>query len=308
MMKLDDLFFFFVVILIGYVASWLRLLPPQSESVFPRLLMNICYPALIIKTLTQIPLEAMFQSGLFAVMATLVITLSLYFLSGAVVRKEAANRQAQLRLQLGIGNVVYITIPLLGALFGSQVMFVAIMHSVTQDILIWTLYYPLTLRLSCGQTEKTLLRLFKSPCILALVLALILRFASLELPGPVNYTVGRLSDMVAPAALVYMGFLLHRYGLFKWARDSVAIRYALVKTVAIPLLVTGLLLTFADTMTALVLGILFASSAPTVSIVWAEGHDGDLPLAINCFLSSTLLHILLTLLVGFAFLKTGILA
>ena len=68
-MKFDDLFFFFVVILIGYLATWFKLLPSQSESVFPRFLMNICYPAMIIKTITNIPLEEMFRSGFFAVMA-----------------------------------------------------------------------------------------------------------------------------------------------------------------------------------------------------------------------------------------------
>lgn len=307
-MKFDDLFFFFVVILIGYLATWFKLLPSQSESVFPRFLMNICYPAMIIKTITNIPLEEMFRSGFFAVMATLIVTLVLYFLSGLAVRKDPVSRQAQLRLQLGIGNVVYTTIPLLGALFGPEVMFVAIMHSVTQDILIWTLYYPMSLGLASGQSEKTGLRLLKSPCILALILALILRFAGLELPGPVSYTVARLSDMVAPAALVYMGFLLYRYGIFKWARDPIAIKYALVKTVAIPIAVTAILLPLTDVLTAVVLGMLFGSSAPTVSIVWAEGHKGDLPLAINCFLSSTLLHILLTLVAGFLLLKTGVLA
>lgn len=307
-MKFDDLFFFFVVILIGYLATWFKLLPSQSESVFPRFLMNICYPAMIIKTITNIPLEEMFRSGFFAVMATLVVTLVLYFLSGLAVRKDPVSRQAQLRLQLGIGNVVYTTIPLLGALFGPEVMFVAIMHSVTQDILIWTLYYPMSLGLASGQSEKTGLRLLKSPCILALILALILRFAGLELPGPVSYTVARLSDMVAPAALVYMGFLLYRYGIFKWARDPIAIKYALVKTVVIPIAVTAILLPLTDVLTAVVLGMLFGSSAPTVSIVWAEGHKGDLPLAINCFLSSTLLHILLTLVAGFLLLKTGVLA
>lgn len=307
-MNFNDLLFFFIVILIGYLASWLKLLPPQSESVLPRLLMNICYPAMIIKTITTIPLEEMFRSGLFAVTATLVTTLALYFLSGPAVRKESVNRQAQLRLQLGIGNVVYITIPLLGALFGPEVMFVAIMHSVTQDILIWTLYYPMSLRLSSQKSENNLLRLAKSPCILALVLALILRFTGLALPDPLTYTVQRLSDMVAPAALVYMGFLLFRYGIFRWTQDRSAILYALVKTMAIPVTVTVLLLPLTNVMTAVVLGLLFGSSAPTVSIVWAEGHDGDLPLAINCFLSSTLLHVILTLLAGFILLQTGILA
>lgn len=307
-MKLDELFFFFIMIIAGYLAARFKLIPKESEKAFPLLLMNICYPAMIMKTLSSIPLEEMFRSGLFAVLATLIFTLVIYVVSGLVLGKAPLNRQAQLRLQLGIGNVVYITIPLLGALFGPEVMFIAIMHSVTQDILIWTLYYPLTLRLSSEDKGNTWVRLFKNPCIIALILALALRLAGIGLPGPVSYTIGRLSDMVTPAALIYLGFLLHKYGLLAWLKDPGAIRYSLVKTLLIPLAVTAILLFFTDVMTALVLGLLFGSSAPTVSIVWADGHGGDVPFAINCFLSSTLMHVVLTLASGIMLLKSGVLA
>ena len=306
--KIAELLFFVLVIALGYLAVHFRLVPSESASFLPPFLMNICYPALILTSIIHMPLESMLKSGLFSVVATFLITLLLFFLSKYLFRHQPDKRQAQLRFQLGVGNVIYVSIPLLGAILGPEFFFVAIMHAVSQDILIWTLYYPMSLGLASGQSEKTGLRLLKSPCILALILALILRFAGLELPGPVSYTVARLSDMVAPAALVYMGFLLYRYGIFKWARDPIAIKYALVKTVVIPIAVTAILLPLTDVLTAVVLGMLFGSSAPTVSIVWAEGHKGDLPLAINCFLSSTLLHILLTLVAGFLLLKTGVLA
>jgi len=48
--------------------------------------------------------------------------------------KMAESSRALLRFQSGIGNVVYVAIPLLNALFGSEYLYIIMIHSVVQDV------------------------------------------------------------------------------------------------------------------------------------------------------------------------------
>ena len=307
-MKVAELVFFGFAIAAGYLATRFRLLPQVTEEAVPPILMNISYPALIISSVTAIPVEDIWQSGLLVVVSTLVITIILFYLSRIVVRGVAENRRAQLRFQMGVGNVVYVSIPLLLALFGPWISFIAIMHSVVQDILIWVFYYPMTIQTTIKQSKKKSLRiLLGSPCIISLLLALALKAGNLDIPDALAHSIERLGDTAAPLALLYLGFLLNKYGLWRWVNDRAAMFYTVAKTIAIPLVVTAVLLPFCEISTAVILGMLFGSPAPIMSIVWAGNFGGDVQFAINCCISSTLTYIALITAAGLILLGTGIL-
>lgn len=304
-----ELIFFFLLIGFGYLLARFGLVSETLTQAISPLLMHVAYPAMIITSMGEISLEEITHSGFFVAISTLIITAFLFVTSGLALRRCRADRQAQLRFQLGVGNVVYVSIPLLTALFGPWILFIAIMHSVAQDILIWTLYYPVTLRGAQGQevTRKPTRLLMTNPCILALLLALALKVSGLEIPGILAGAIGQLGGLSAPLALLYLGILLRRHGLLRWAGDRVALVYTAVKTIAIPLVVTGFLLILTDRGTALILGLLFGSPAPIMSIVWADHYGGDVQLAINCCTSSTLVYIILTVAVGLTLTGAGFL-
>ena len=262
--------------------------------------MNICYPALILTSIIHMPLESMLKSGLFSVVATFLITLLLFFLSKYLFRHQPDNRQAQLRFQLGVGNVIYVSIPLLGAILGPEFFFVAIMHAVSQDILIWTLYYPMSLRSSVQSNESSWLKHLISPCLLALAAAILIKISGLTLPVFLDNTIARISSLTGPLALLYLGILIKKYGLWRWIKDRQALLYALVKTLAVPLGVLILLLPWRNQGAApFYLALLFGSPAPIMSIIWADDHGGDVAFAINCCVSSTLFGIVLGAVAAF---------
>lgn len=302
-MVIDDFIFFLSVPLIGYFASAGRLLPTDVEKVLPHLLMNISYPALILATFTQMNINQLMSTGLFVAMATWIITLILFVLSKPAVKHVALDRKARLRFQLGVGNVIYVSMPLLLAFFGPKVLYIVIIHSAAQDILIWLLYYPMVLGMKGKQKNSALSYLVKSPCMVALLIAIILVLFPYKLPSFATLLIDRLSLMASPLALLYLGRLIHKYGVWQWIKNRAAIKFALSKSFLMPFLVTGILAPFTDWGTAIMLGLLFGAPAPIMSIVWAEHHEGDVSFAVDSCIGSTLIYISFASIVSFVILQ-----
>lgn len=306
-MQLDGLFFFIVAIVIGYFAAKLRFIPNEAENVLPPLLMNVCYPGMILSAFSQIDLDTLLTTGLVVCLATLIITLALHFLSGLILRNAPQNRRSLLRFQCGIGNVTYVAIPLLSVFLGPSAIFVAVMHGVAQDLLIWSLYYPMFLGSSGGALKSTVKKLFTSPCFIALLIGLALKGWGLGIPSLFMTAIDGFAGMASPLALLYLGALACKYGVFRWVCDRAAILYSVYKAVILPLCVTLILLPFCERQTAILLGILFGSPAPIMSIVWSGSFEGDVPFAIDCCICSTLLYLALISAACFALTSFGIL-
>ncbi len=144
-MRESELIFFFLIIAIGYFSAHFRVFSEDTVAIIPQLLMNIFYPALIFASFLQIDIGSLTGSGLPVFSATIVFTLSLYWVSGILLRKKPPEQQMLIRFQAAIGNVTYAAIPLFSVFFGPSATIIAIVHSTAQDLLIWSVYYPRSL-------------------------------------------------------------------------------------------------------------------------------------------------------------------
>ena len=291
MEQINGLIFFFLVIFIGYFATKSRLLPQEAADVLPAVLLNICYPAMILDTFIHIDTEALLHTGLPVALATLGVTAVLFFVALWLFRKQPAHRKPLLCIMTGIGNTSYVAIPLLSVFLPAEGMFVAIVNSAVQDILIWSLYHPLFLGSGTKNKKELLRKIFTSPCLIAVIVGVVLAACRVTLPAFLQVTVSRLSDTVAPIALLFLGALICRHGLFSWRKDRLAIVYSFAKVLLLPLVVYAVLRLFLPTSTTLLLAILFASPAPLTAVVWSKIYDSDEVFAVNGCISSTLLYL-----------------
>ncbi len=305
-MQLSDFIFFVAVIALGYASAAFRLLPKETEGALPKLLMNISYPAMILATFTGMDLKEIAGTGLFSAVVTAVITFTLFLTSKFFTAKMSDDSRALLRFQSGIGNVVYVAIPLLNALFGSEYLYIIMIHSVVQDMFIWLLYFPMMAGQNAVSLKMRIKEIVTNPCMISLALALIFQAGVLPLPSVVVPTIERLGGTAAPLALLYLGFLIRKHGMWRWVRDRFAITYAILKTIALPLITVAVLLPFTDLKTAIILGMLFGAPAPIMSIVWASHYNGNVPRAINNCISSTVIYIITTSIAGFMLIQFGI--
>ncbi len=302
-MQLEELVFFIAAIAAGYFAARFRFVSEDTENILPQVLIHVCYPAMILTSFSQIDLHTLLATGATVLIATLAITLALYLLSGVLFRKAPADRRPLQRFQAGIGNVAYVAIPLLSVFLNPSAIPIAMIHGSAQDLLIWSLYYPLFVGAGRSSAKDVLKKLFTAPCIIALLLGILLKVLNVSIPELLLPTIEKIGAAAAPLALIYLGLMIHRFGLFRWVRNAAAIRYSVYKVLLLPLAVALLLLPFCDRQTAILLAILFGSPAPIMSIIWSGNYGGDVPYAIDCCIGSTLLYLVLMSLA--CFLLTG---
>lgn len=290
-MQIDGLLFFVLMLCIGYGVARLKLVSAQAADVLPGVLINVCYPGMVLHTFSSADPQSLLTTGLPTVAATLAVTLTLFFASLLLFRRAPRERRAYWRFVTGIGNVTYAAIPLLSVFLPEEVMLLCIIHGAVQDFLIWSLYHPLFLGSSAGNRRELIVKTVTSPCLLAAVAGVVLAAFGLKLPSFLQLTVDTLSGVTSPLALLLLGILLHRYGALSWRRDRSAIVYSLLKVIALPCLLFFPLRAFLDTQTALLLAILFGSPAPLTGVVWSKEYGGDPELAVHCTIASTLLFL-----------------
>lgn len=285
---MEQLIFFFLMIAIGYAAARSGLVSPQAADTLPGILLNICYPGMVIHTFTTADLDSLLHTGLPTAIATLSVTLTLFILGLVIFRRAPRQHRAYWRFVMGIGNVAYAALPLLGVFLSSEAMLLCVIHGAVQDLLIWSLYHPLFLGSVSADRQEMVKKTLSSPSLIAALVGICLAAFQLQLPSFLQYTADTLSAMTSPLALLLLGCLLHRYGALSWRHDRLAIGYALLKVAVLPILLFCVLQCFLDLQMALLLAILFGSPAPLTGIIWSKEYNGDPELAVHCTISSTL--------------------
>ena len=303
-MEVTNLLFFMFVICIGFFSRRIKLIPETAADALPAVLINICYPAMILQTFTTTDLKTLLDTGLPVVIGTLAITLSLFFGSLLVFRRISSERRPILQFITGVGNVTYVAIPLMSVFLPEEMLFVAILHGSVQDLLIWTIYHQLFVGEEMGNTGTKLKKIISNPCLIAVLAGVLLMVFQIRLPSFLQQTISKLNSATSPLSLLFLGMLIHRYGLFSWKADKVAMLYSVGKVILLPVIITLVLQLFISLETAVCLGFLFGSPAPLTSVVWSKQYRKDDKLAVNCCISSTFLFLAV---MSFAlFVLTGI--
>ena len=62
-MSVDSLIFFFLMLAIGYGVARLKLVPEQTADTLPGVLLNVCYPAMVLHTFTSTDPQVLLHTG-----------------------------------------------------------------------------------------------------------------------------------------------------------------------------------------------------------------------------------------------------
>ncbi len=199
----------FLIILIGYLARKIRLVPEEAPDMVVKLILNITLPLLILVSL-NLPYEkalvdAMIQTGITAVIFTLVIIL----LAGLLVRPLSLGNgeKRQWQFMLIFGNVTFIGYPICHMILGDPGVFLAAVFDLVQTVLMFS-YGIFLLSGSRRGMGRQGLSLLKDPVILALVAGLVLFLARVDLPGPVAEAFSLVGSATTALSMLAVGLLL----------------------------------------------------------------------------------------------------
>lgn len=305
-MQFNGFLFFVIVIAVGYLAMRVKLVPDSATDVLPKLLLNICFPAMLFINFADTDVQELIGNGIPTVIATLVFSLLPFFVSILLLRKVDESRRPILRYLSGVGNNSFVCIPLLSLFLTKNEMSIVFIHGAVMDFLIWGVHHQIFIGSSKGSRGDIVKKVLLTPNLIAVVAGILCSVFSVQLPGFLRYTFEGVAASVSPIALLFIGMLICRYGLFGWIKSKAAILYSLWKVLALPCIVFGVLYFILPFKTACILAILLGSPAPITAVLWSKQYGKDTKLAVDCLIPSTVLYFAVEGSILVLLLKNGV--
>lgn len=221
---------------LGYILYRRGMLSDSTSRQLSALLMRIVTPAVLLTAFAR-GFDPTLAKELGAAFLLAIVVYGLPILFSRLVWRGSPERRREKALCTVFSNNGFMAIPLLQALLGSTGVFLGAAHIVAGNTLQWTY----AARMLGGKEYRFDLRnLAANPGIIGLVGGMALFFLPVQLPGVVESTLGYLSDLNTPLAMLVLGVYLAQADLKRSMRDASLQLLSFVKLVALPLALIGL--------------------------------------------------------------------
>lgn len=289
----------FLVMGLGMVFRWRHWLTQEAEKSFLKLILNLFYPALVLKFVVGNPAlddPSNILNPPLVGFATILLGFGLAWLLAPLTGVGRPGSRPTFAFTCGMFNYGYIPIPLSMALFGSGTTGVLLVHNVGVEVAFWSVG---VLLVSGGRGKDTWKKVLNPP-LLALVVALVLNFAGFDEWGGPAYAifegvVNPVGACAIPMGLIISGAilfdLLQEGGLAReWRPPLVA---CLIRLGLLPLIILGLALVLpVSTELKQVLIIQASMPAAMLPIVVAKMYGGDTRIAVQVVATTSAISIL----------------
>ena len=296
---LNQIGIFLILIIFGILAVKFGILDEHSLGSVSKLVMRMALPAYIFINTAEGATRQGLAESLLVIPLAIALYLMLVFLSRLLekVFHLKGNRSRVFRAIVMFGNVGFMGIPLVVALYPDTALLYISLFTILDQGLFWTYGVSLTKPVS-DQKEKISLKNLKnllSPALIAIVGATILVLLNIHLPKLLITTLSKLGSSSMPLSLLYIGGMLSMTDVRKVLRCGELYAEIGLKMLVLPLvffMVMKLLNVPADmagTMT-------FLTGLPAINMVAMlsknNGSDGDYAV---CAVMMTTIACLITL-------------
>lgn len=294
---LSQIIGFVIYLLIGMVAVRMHVLDSRSLGVFSQFITKVSMPLLLFTNTLNGATRQQFISAL----PILAISLLMYFLLYLLCRFLArlfglkGNENHVYRACSMFGNIGFMGIPIIAALFPEQGMLYIALFTVIDQLLLWTLGVNLTAPVDRENTMSVISRLMKmiNPATIAIILSILGIFIGLHLPEPINAALTKAGLLTPPMALIYLGGLFCYIDIPQYIRKKEIYGAVAVKMCLFPLVFYEIcrFLQVPHDIT-LTMSILTALPSMAVIVMLAQNQHSDGNYAAGMLLVTTLCSII----------------
>ena len=208
----------FLIIGMGFVAMRLRIVSREQMQGVGSFVMYFALPALVIRALTQNPLEEVFNVDyLLAYGLGSVIIFSLALWLAVFIKKKSLQNGAMFALGMSASNSAFTGYPVAAMVLGPPAVTFMTLSMIIENLLIipGALILAEMGRQSGGGLSSTLKqtasRLIKNPVLMAIFIGVLIAMSGISLPGPATKAIDMVANAAGPAALFVIGGAI--YGL-----------------------------------------------------------------------------------------------
>jgi len=283
-------FSFLILIFISFFLVKAGFDPKAFDSI-PKLLFNLCFPALILISFSGADGDMAGPDAVFMAAFAVAYTVVVYPLTYAVLwHYRHAARKDTLALNMIMGNITFVGLPFIYYFFGAWGARLAIFFGAVQDFFIWSVcYWMFSGKGSFKQTLKVIL----NPCFVAIIIGFALAGTGFKIPDIIISPVNMLAGTTVPLALLCIGSLLAQNTDALKRLDLDAVLSVIAKTFVLPAIVfITLTVIGADPALALLSTLITALPVGLLSVIFAKEFGKDVAFANVVFVLSTLVFIM----------------
>lgn len=207
---------FFALVLCGYLAARRRMLPLEAIPGLNGFVLYFALPCMLYRFGATTPIAQLLDAGVFFTWLLCALIMVGFTITVSLNRRIRWNDASFGALVAAFPNTGFMGVPLLVALLGAQAAGPMIVTIVVDMVITTSLCIALS-RLDSADEHGMAVALrnaFKgmlfNPMPWAILLGAVASAVQLELPGPVNRTLGLLADAASPVALFTIGAVLAR--------------------------------------------------------------------------------------------------
>ncbi len=280
---LEQIGIFIIYAVIGIIAVKTKVLDQKGLDVLSRFITKIALPLLIFMNTINGATRQQFIAALPVLLVTAAMYFLLYFLCIGLAKifRLKGNRRNVYRACSMFGNIGFMGIPIIGALFPEHGLLYIALFTVIDQLLLWTVGVNLTSlveqesRLSAAERIKKMI----NPAAAGIVLAVIGIFLNIRLPGILDTALTKTGASATPLAMVYLGGVFSCMDIRKYLKKKEFYGTVLVKMCVFPVLFYMVLhqIPWITTEIAVTAGVLSAmpGMSSVAMLAQSQGSDGE---------------------------------
>lgn len=287
----------FIMIIPGFVLRKIDMLDGKQSKGLTNLVLYVAQPALIFVSFLRPFDKAILGKMLAVFIFGFLVTTAGCFGSLLLFRKVPEKRRSVLRYSVAFENALFIGLPLVTGIFGSEAGIYASVFALCENIYCWSLgSYLYTYDRSYMSVKK----MFLNPSVLAAAAGILFFILDLHdnIPNLFTGSLDMLGALVSPLSMIVIGIRLAEVNAREVFNDKYMYASAFFRLIAGPLIsfvllkAGELIFGYHNDMVTYMTIILYATPAASTTSMFAEKFDGDAPYASKCVSFSTLLSLL----------------
>lgn len=281
---------FFILIFLALLAKYLRLLNGNISGSLSQLVMNFTLPLLLITAFNfELKPELLRQSILVAIITLAVMASTAFILRRtSKYSSRAEEDESILQFLCLFGNTVFIGFPIVFAVFQEEGLFLAVIFNLVNVIFLWT--YGLWL-MRPRETKRIDLGFLREPGIIAMIISILMVAFKLRVPSPFLEAFQTIGSMTLPLSFIIIGLTLE-LSKIKIGEMKKFIGITFIRLLLIPvLLLTIFKFTNISSLAAGVIVIMAGTPAGVMATIMAEAYKGNVKVASEGIVFSTLVSI-----------------
>ncbi len=259
---LQQAFIMLILILIGAGCFRFRLLSKESVSEISRLVLTVVNPIVIFLAYQrELKAELVANLGWTFLLSAVSYAIAMA-ISYLTIRTKEGRETAIERFSCIYSNCGFMGIPLVQAMFDYEGVFYLTAFVTMFNVLAWT---HGVMQISGQKSLKSVVKVLRSPAIIAIVLGMAFFFARISIPALLSETLGMVGSLNTPLAMFVAGATIAQTDLIGVLKKPRVFYVSAIKLLVIPAVVTGVFLFFPLEKT-MEMTVLIATAAPSAAM------------------------------------------